>query len=164
MAGVVCEASPPRPILQPPTFHHRPRRKHVGDGYPPLPQSRTLHSGVADHAVVPGNRGLARHLFCKISSVCAMEDRARLPRWSHMGARCPSFELVSVSIDFENTPTSVSATPPDGASEAPEDTSPLLGTASHISLALDCLQQLTLRGHSEEFIEQAIGWSLPVLA
>jgi hypothetical protein len=71
-------------------------------------------------------------------------------------------ELVSVSIDFENTPTSVSATPSDSASEV-EDTSPLLGTASHISLALNCLQQLTLRGHSQEFIEQAIGWSLPVL-
>ena len=70
--------------------------------------------------------------------------------------------LVSVSIDFENTSISASVAPPDGASEV-EDTSPLLGTASHISLALNCLQQLTLRGHSQEFIEQAIGWSLPVL-
>ena len=70
--------------------------------------------------------------------------------------------LVSVSIDFENSPISASATPPDGASEV-EDTSPLLGTASHISLTLNNLQQLTLRGHSQEFIEQAIGWTLPVL-
>lgn len=69
--------------------------------------------------------------------------------------------LVSVSIDFENTPTP--ATPPDGDPEVLEDTSPLLGTASHISLTLDCLQQLTLRGHSQEFTEQAIGWSFPVL-
>ena len=69
--------------------------------------------------------------------------------------------LVSVSIDFENTP--IPATPLDGIPELSEDTSPLLGTASHISLAMNCLQQLTLRGHSEEFIEQAIGWSFPVL-
>ena len=69
--------------------------------------------------------------------------------------------LVSLSVDFENV--SISVTPPDGASEVLEDTSPLLGTASHISLSLDCLQQLTLRGHSQEFIEQTIGWSLPVL-
>jgi hypothetical protein len=69
--------------------------------------------------------------------------------------------LVSVYIDFENT--SISPTPPDGTSGVSEDTSPLLGTASHISLTLNCLQQLTLRGHSEEFIEQAIGWSFPVL-
>ena len=69
--------------------------------------------------------------------------------------------LVSVYIDFETTSTSV--TPLDGASEAPEDTSPHLGTASHISLILNSLQQLTLRGHSDEFIEQSIGWSLPVL-
>jgi len=68
--------------------------------------------------------------------------------------------LVSIFIDFENTSTSVT---PEGATEVLEDTSPLLGTASHISLTLNCLQQLTLRGHSEEFIEQAIGWSLPVL-
>jgi hypothetical protein len=69
--------------------------------------------------------------------------------------------LVSLSIDFETV--SISVTPADGASEVPEETSPLLGTASHISLSLDSLQQLTLRGHSQEFIEQAIGWSLPVL-
>lgn len=69
--------------------------------------------------------------------------------------------LVSIYIDFESTSTSL--TPPDDASEAPEDTSPLLGTASHISLILNCLQQLTLRGHSEELVEQAIGWSFPVL-
>jgi len=69
--------------------------------------------------------------------------------------------LVSLSIHFENT--SISATPLDDASEASEDTSPLLGTASHILLSLDCLQQLTLRGHSQEFVEQAIGWSFPVL-
>jgi hypothetical protein len=69
--------------------------------------------------------------------------------------------LVSVSIDFENTP--IPATPLDGIPELSEDTSPLLGTASHISLTLNCLQQLTLRGHSEEFIEQAVGWSFPVL-
>jgi hypothetical protein len=69
--------------------------------------------------------------------------------------------LVSVYIDFEYSSTS--STPQDGASEVPEDTSPLLGTASHISLALNCLQQLTLRGHSQEFIEQAIGWSFPTL-
>lgn len=64
--------------------------------------------------------------------------------------------LVSVSIDF-------SITLPDGSSEVSEDTSPHLGTASHISLSLDCLRQLTLRGHSQEFVEQAIGWSFPVL-
>jgi hypothetical protein len=69
--------------------------------------------------------------------------------------------LISVYIDFEST--SMSVTLSDGASEAPEDTSPRLGTASHISLILNSLQQLTLRGHSEEFIEQAIGWSFPVL-
>ncbi len=69
--------------------------------------------------------------------------------------------LESVYIDFENT--SIPPTPPDGTSEVSEDTSPLLGTASHISLILNCLQQLTLRGHSEVFIEQAIGWSFPVL-
>jgi len=69
--------------------------------------------------------------------------------------------LVSISINFENV--SISDTLPDGASEACEDASPLLGTASHISLSLDCLQQLTLRGHSQEFIEQAIGWTFPAL-
>jgi hypothetical protein len=69
--------------------------------------------------------------------------------------------LVSITIDFENV--SISLTPPDGASEMLEDTSPLLGTASHISLSLDCLEQLTLRGRSQEFVEQAIGWSLPAL-
>jgi hypothetical protein len=69
--------------------------------------------------------------------------------------------LVSLSIDFENV--SISVTPPDGASEIAEDTSPLLGTASHISLSMDNLQQLTLRGHSQEFVEQAIGWSFSML-
>jgi hypothetical protein len=70
--------------------------------------------------------------------------------------------LVSISIDFENFSMTPS-TPRDGASELSEDTSPLLGTASHISLSMDYLQQLSLRGHSEEFVEQAIGWSFPVL-
>ncbi|KAH9953798.1 hypothetical protein BC827DRAFT_1145417 [Russula dissimulans] len=69
--------------------------------------------------------------------------------------------LVSLSVHFENT--SISATPLDDPSEASEDTSPLLGTASHISLSLNYLQQLTLRGHSQEFVEQATGWSFPVL-
>ena len=59
--------------------------------------------------------------------------------------------LVSVYINFETTSTSV--TPPDGASHAPENTSPLLGTASYISLILNSLQQLALRGHSDEFVE-----------
>ena len=56
--------------------------------------------------------------------------------------------------------------PATSAEDAPDtlvDASPLLGTASHISLSLDSLQQLTLRGISQEFIEQAIGWSFPVL-
>ena len=69
--------------------------------------------------------------------------------------------LVSMSIDFETL--SISIIPPSDASETPEDTSPLLGTASHISLTLNSLQQLTVRGLSQEFIEQAIGWSFPVL-
>jgi hypothetical protein len=69
--------------------------------------------------------------------------------------------LVSLSIDFENV--SILVTPPDGESELSEDRSPLLGTASHISLSMGNLQQLTLRGHSQEFVEQAIGWSFPML-
>ena len=69
--------------------------------------------------------------------------------------------LVSMSIDFETL--SISITPPSEVSETPEDTSPLLGTASHISLTLNNLQQLIVRGLSQEFIEQAIGWSFPVL-
>jgi hypothetical protein len=69
--------------------------------------------------------------------------------------------LVSIFIDFENP--RISMAPPGDASETSEDTSPLLGTASHISLFLNSLQQLTVRGLSQEFIEQAIGWSFPVL-
>ncbi|KAI0305219.1 hypothetical protein B0F90DRAFT_1625294 [Multifurca ochricompacta] len=59
------------------------------------------------------------------------------------------YPLISKSIDVSD-PTF-------------EDTSPLLGTASHISLTLSCLQQLTVRGLSQEFIEQATGWTFPVL-
>ncbi|KAI9452731.1 hypothetical protein F5148DRAFT_985858 [Russula earlei] len=69
--------------------------------------------------------------------------------------------LVSLSIYFENT--SMSANTPDDASEGSEDASPLLGTASHILLSQNCLQQLTLLGYSQDFVEQAIGWSFPVL-
>ncbi|KAI9462797.1 hypothetical protein BJY52DRAFT_1352642 [Lactarius psammicola] len=69
--------------------------------------------------------------------------------------------LVSVSIDFENPSTP--GTSAEDASDTLVDASPLLGTASHISLSLDSLQQLTVRGLSQEFIEQAIGWSFPFL-
>jgi hypothetical protein len=69
--------------------------------------------------------------------------------------------LVSVSIDFESPSTP--ATSAEDPSDTLVDASPLLGTASHISLSLNFLQQLTVRGLSQEFIEQAIGWSLPVL-
>jgi hypothetical protein len=69
--------------------------------------------------------------------------------------------LVSIYIHFENP--LITMTPPDDAEDTSEDTSPLLGTASHISLSLNNLEQLTVRGLSQEFIEQAIGWSFPVL-
>ncbi|KAH9038516.1 hypothetical protein EDB85DRAFT_1932754 [Lactarius pseudohatsudake] len=69
--------------------------------------------------------------------------------------------LVSVVIDFESP--SIPGTSTGDASDTLVDASPLLGTASHISLSLDSLQQLTVRGLSQEFIEQAIGWSFPVL-
>ncbi|KAH9000938.1 hypothetical protein EDB86DRAFT_2904121 [Lactarius hatsudake] len=69
--------------------------------------------------------------------------------------------LESVLIDFESP--SRPATSTEDASDTLVDASPLLGTASHISLSLDSLQQLTVRGLSQEFIEQAIGWSFPVL-
>ncbi|KAH8981485.1 hypothetical protein EDB92DRAFT_186920 [Lactarius akahatsu] len=69
--------------------------------------------------------------------------------------------LVSVFIDFESPSTPATST--EDASDPLVDASPLLGTASHISLSLDSLQQLTVRGLSQEFIEQAIGWSFPVL-
>jgi len=68
---------------------------------------------------------------------------------------------VSVSIDFENPSTP--ATSAEDALDTVVDASPLLGTASHILLSLDSLQQLTVGGLSQEFIEQAIGWSFPVL-
>ena len=69
--------------------------------------------------------------------------------------------LVSISIDFENPSTP--STSEEGATDTLVDASPLLGTASHISLSLHSLEQLTVRGLSQEFIEQAIGWSFPVL-
>ena len=38
-----------------------------------------------------------------------------------------------------------------------------LGSASNLTLTLPHLQQLSLRGHSQEFLEQATGWSIPGL-
>ena len=38
-----------------------------------------------------------------------------------------------------------------------------LGSASNLTLTLPHLQQLSLRGHFQEFLEQATGWSLPGL-
>ena len=32
-----------------------------------------------------------------------------------------------------------------------------------VPLTLNCLQQLTLHGHSEELVEQTINWSFPLL-
>ncbi|KAI0263002.1 hypothetical protein BC834DRAFT_924985 [Gloeopeniophorella convolvens] len=70
--------------------------------------------------------------------------------------------LVSLSLNFENPTTS--STISDNMSEtSSEDASLLLGTASQISISLPSLQQLTVRGLSSEFIEQATGWSFPVL-
>ena len=69
--------------------------------------------------------------------------------------------LVSVSIDFESPSTPASSA--EDASDPLVDASPLLGTASHISLSLNSLEQLSVRGLSQEFIEQAIGWSFPIL-
>ncbi len=69
--------------------------------------------------------------------------------------------LVSISIDFESPFTQ--ATSAENAFDTVAEASPLLGTASHISLTLNAVQQLTVRGLSQEFIEQATGWSFPVL-
>lgn len=38
-----------------------------------------------------------------------------------------------------------------------------LGSASNLTLTLPHLQQLSLRGHFQEFLEQATGWSIPGL-
>jgi hypothetical protein len=38
-----------------------------------------------------------------------------------------------------------------------------LGSASDVNLSLPHLQQLSLRGHCQEFVEQAAGWSIPLL-
>lgn len=66
--------------------------------------------------------------------------------------------LVSLSIDFE-APNASDET----AEEQAEEASLLLGSASQISLMFSCLEQLSLRGASQDFLEQAAGWSLPVL-
>jgi hypothetical protein len=57
--------------------------------------------------------------------------------------------LLSAHIHFEN---------------AAEDQDAVhLGSASNLSLSLPHLQQLSLRGHFQEFLEQATGWSIPCL-
>lgn len=38
-----------------------------------------------------------------------------------------------------------------------------LGAASNVNLTLPHLQQLSLRGHCQEFVEQAAGWTIPLL-
>ena len=58
--------------------------------------------------------------------------------------------ILSAHIEFE---------PP--ASESQEDVH--LGAASDLHLTLPNLQQLTLKGYFQEFLEQAIGWSIPSL-
>ncbi|KAJ7469697.1 hypothetical protein FB451DRAFT_1476591 [Mycena latifolia] len=50
---------------------------------------------------------------------------------------------------------------PDDDASASDDTH--LGAAGDIHLRLPALQQLALRGHMQEFIEQATGWTLPSL-
>ncbi|KAJ7073476.1 hypothetical protein B0H15DRAFT_925651 [Mycena belliarum] len=52
------------------------------------------------------------------------------------------------------------ATPED---EHPASDDTHLGAAGDIQLRLPALQQLVLRGHVQEFIEQATGWALPSL-
>ncbi|KAI0044782.1 hypothetical protein FA95DRAFT_1496544 [Auriscalpium vulgare] len=47
--------------------------------------------------------------------------------------------------------------------EAEDEASILLGAAAEVAIALPALKQLTLWGHSQDFIEQATGWSLPAL-
>ncbi|KAJ7690836.1 hypothetical protein B0H17DRAFT_982851 [Mycena rosella] len=50
---------------------------------------------------------------------------------------------------------------PDDELSASDDTH--LGAAGDITLRLPALHQLTLRGHIQEFLEQATGWTLPSL-
>ncbi|TFY73224.1 hypothetical protein EWM64_g10788, partial [Hericium alpestre] len=62
--------------------------------------------------------------------------------------------LVSAHIDFEPAP-------PSSTDDVEE--SPRLGAASQLALELPCLQQLSLRGLSQDFLDEAAGWSLPAL-
>lgn len=81
-------------------------------------------------------------------------------------------QLVSANIEFSSSPESPSTAlssasplpplPENDASELP-DTTPHLGAASKLSLTLPCLRQLSLRGNSQTFVEEAIGWALPAL-
>ena len=57
--------------------------------------------------------------------------------------------ILSVHIHFET------------AADDPETVH--LGSASDLTLSLPHLQQLSLRGHFQEFLEQATGWSIPGL-
>lgn len=66
--------------------------------------------------------------------------------------------LVSVSIEFE-PPAPAATTTTDDYTEVTIN----LGSASYIQLNLPCLQQLSLRGYFQEFLEQATGWTLPFL-
>jgi hypothetical protein len=47
--------------------------------------------------------------------------------------------------------------------EVPADETVNLGAASNVHLTLPNLQQLSLRGYFQEFLEQATGWSIPAL-
>jgi hypothetical protein len=58
-------------------------------------------------------------------------------------------QLLSVHIHFETA--------------AEDQETVQLGSASNLTLTLPHLQQLSLRGHFQEFLEQATGWSIPGL-
>ncbi|KAI0065048.1 hypothetical protein BV25DRAFT_1822154 [Artomyces pyxidatus] len=75
-----------------------------------------------------------------------------LPRLIWALASLPG--LVSAQLDF-GVPA-----PSEGVSD---EASILLGASSELELSLPCLTQLTVRGVSQDFLEQAAGWSLPVL-
>ncbi|KAH7919835.1 hypothetical protein BV22DRAFT_1107950 [Leucogyrophana mollusca] len=68
--------------------------------------------------------------------------------------------LVSVHLQF--SPSS-SAHPLARVAYPPTSDEPPLGAAESVHLALPALQQLSLLGHAQLFIEQATGWSLPAL-